>query len=146
MLPQSRQLCAVAPAVQCCSPSPAVLTALLPTPSPPCHSWDRAMKWPLNSSARGEPRSVSTPSANESRTTMPGISTTRGSEKVLSCVNGEDCTAVSHTTENGRRDQHSSSKTGPTGKWCFVTTTAKQQKHSLLLPKSFNGMIQLGII
>lgn len=102
MLPHSWQPCAVAPAVRCCSPSPAVLTALLPPPSPPCHSWYRATKWPLNSSARGEPHSLLQRDHSLSNSEQNYHARNQydpwGSEKVLSCVKGEDCTAESHTT------------------------------------------------
>jgi len=64
MSAHSRQPCAAGPAVQCCSPSTMVLTALLPAPSPPCHSWDNATKRPLTSSSRGDLHSLGKPNQN----------------------------------------------------------------------------------
>lgn len=150
MSPHSWQPCAVVPAVQCCSPSPMVLTALLPTTSPPCHSWDGATKWPLNSSTRGEPQSLlqkghSLPWHIRAELLCQG--TIHVSEKVLPCARG----LYSSLTKWDVGEGTSTSSARPGSLESGVSWRQWQNNKSTgcfykYLPKSFNGMTKLGII
>lgn len=71
-----------------------------------------------------------TPPTHQSETTTSGTCTSRGSEEVIIlCERRGLYSSLTH----GRRDQHFLSKTRLNRKWCFMTATAKQQKHKLLL-------------
>lgn len=117
MSPHSQQPCAIAPKE---------LTALLQTPSPPCHSWDRATKWPLNSQARGEPRSL-LQLANRSRTTKPGNEYNPWAREGRK---EEDCTTESHTAGHRRRDHPTPTPQQDQAHWevAFRDSNVKKRK------------------
>lgn len=134
-----------------CSPRCTMLecSKLCPWPRALLASWDTATKWPFSSTARGEAQSFlqgDHSPTQQSRTTTPGTCSTRGSEKVLSCAKGQDCTAVSHmgegtSTPSARPDSLESGVSWQ--QWQNNTSISCFYKYP---PKSFNSMIKLHII